>query len=324
MSSPGRHCPLGYRYRPGDLDRAPDLAARTLYVVGGLYGNLEALAAVRELAACEPEPPAVVFNGDFHWFDTAPERFAAIQQGVAAHIATQGNVEAELADPEPAAGCGCAYPEWVDEDTVTRSNRIMERLAATASGFPAHREELAALPRHLVAGVGGRRVGIVHGDTRSLAGWDLAAERLADPDHRARMAEELERAGVDVLASSHTCRPTARVLGDRVAINNGAAGMPNFRGQPAGLLTRIGTDPPPVASLYGSRCAPLYVDAVPVAYDDPAFRRAFLAAWPEGSPAHTSYWARLSGRVGDTPEHAAGAGFALRPAAATAEGDDHG
>ncbi|MEF8793300.1 hypothetical protein [Thiohalorhabdus sp.] len=238
-------------------------------------------------------------------------------------------MEAELANPDPAAGCGCAYPEWVDTGTVARSNRIMAQLAVTAEQFPRWRRELGQLPRHMVAEVGGRRVGIVHGDTRSLAGWDLAAERMAHPAHREHMARELYRTGVTVLASSHTCRPVAMALpspdGTGMVINNGAAGMPNFRERREGLLTRIATWPPTaVPSLYGGRCGPLYGDAVAIPYDDQAFRRAFVRAWPPGSPAHLSYWARLTGQTGDTLSDATGPGFELSPAVAAVTGAKHG
>ena len=62
----------------------------------------------------------LVFNGDFHWFDVDPARFARIQQAVLTHTALRGNVETELADPDSHsdAGCGCAYPEWVDDGVV--------------------------------------------------------------------------------------------------------------------------------------------------------------------------------------------------------------
>ena len=36
---PGRSCPLHYRYAPQSLRRPPEIAADTLYVIGGLYGN---------------------------------------------------------------------------------------------------------------------------------------------------------------------------------------------------------------------------------------------------------------------------------------------
>jgi len=67
--TPGRGCPLHYRYSPSDLACAPELAAETLYVIGGLYGNLPALDQIAAVAADEPRPPLLVFNGDFNWFN---------------------------------------------------------------------------------------------------------------------------------------------------------------------------------------------------------------------------------------------------------------
>ena len=67
--APGRTCPVAYRHSPSVFRRKPDLVADTLYVVGGLYGNVEALEQIAAMAAAENGPVVVAFNGDFHWFD---------------------------------------------------------------------------------------------------------------------------------------------------------------------------------------------------------------------------------------------------------------
>ena len=64
VASPGRHCPLHYRYRPQSLAALPERDAGTLYVVGGLYGNLPALDALEGLLAAEREPATVVFSSE--------------------------------------------------------------------------------------------------------------------------------------------------------------------------------------------------------------------------------------------------------------------
>ncbi len=97
-------------------------------------------------------PAAVVLNGDFHWLDVDPEDFVAVSEAVLAHHATKGNVEAELASEED-AGCGCAYPDYIDDAVVDRSNQIMTRLRATAERFPDHVRRLGELPRYLTATV---------------------------------------------------------------------------------------------------------------------------------------------------------------------------
>jgi hypothetical protein len=69
---------------------------------------------------------------------------------------------------------------------VDRSNQIMARLRATASRRPSPVRRLGELSRHLTASVGGHRVGILHGDPESLAGWRLALEAMEPGDPAVR------------------------------------------------------------------------------------------------------------------------------------------
>jgi hypothetical protein len=297
--TPGRTCPVSYRYAPRVFDRAPEIHAEVLYVVGGLYGNVEALAALEALAARERSAPTVVFNGDFHWFDIAPADFAAVERAVSRHVATRGNVETEIAGEESDAGCGCAYPLDVSDAEVRRSNEILARLRETARSFPIERSRLARLPMHLVARVGACRVAIVHGDASSLAGWGFEHARLDDPAHGRWIEAMFRDAAVDVFASSHTCLPALRrfaVDGSmRVVANNGAAGMPNFRGLRHGVVTRIARAPfDGPERLCAIEAGGVQVEAIALAYDDARWRSRFLAAWPEGSSAHASYFRRIA------------------------------
>lgn len=292
---PGRTCPLAYRYSPRVFDREPQLAAPTLYVVGGLYGNVEALDALEALAAREPSAVALVFNGDFHWFDVEPDDFAAVDRRVLAHRAIRGNVETEIAHDDGAAGCGCAYPADVSDADVSRSNAILARLRGTARRVGGARTRLAALPMHLTARVGDARVAIVHGDAASLAGWGFAHDRLADPAHVRWVESAFRDARVDVFASSHTCLPALREFAGGVVANNGAAGMPNFAATRFGLLTRIATRPfTGPEKIYGVARAGAFVEALRIDYDHEAWRRRFLRSWPAGSAAHDSYFRRIA------------------------------
>jgi hypothetical protein len=285
---------VSYRYSPRVFDREPEIRAEVLYVVGGLYGNVEALAALAALQSREAAPSTVVFNGDFHWFDVAPADFGAVAAFVARHPATRGNVETEIAGEDSGAGCGCAYPVDVSDAEVGRSNEILARLRETARSAPAWRERLGALPMHLVARVGDARVGIVHGDAHSLAGWGFASDRLDDPSHARWLESAFRDARVDVFASTHTCLPALRAFDFGVVSNNGAAGMPNHAGTRFGLLTRIsrnayrGFD-----RMRGLESAGVHVDVLRIDYDHDAWVRRFLASWPESSAAHASYYRRI-------------------------------
>jgi hypothetical protein len=235
-----------------------------VYVVGGLYGNLPALDAIEAMAAAEAGPVTLFFNGEFNWFDVEPGQFEAVNRRVLTHHAIQGNVEAELGADDATAGCGCAYPEAVDNGTVERSNRIHARLRETAAAYPKLNAALSALPMYAVLRIGGQRVGIIHGDAESLAGWGFEHGALDDPQRRDWLARCFAEAAVDVFAASHTCLPALRsfeIDGRSCAvINNGAAGMPNFRGERSGVISRIALSPSPLRPLYGIRMGELFID----------------------------------------------------------------
>lgn len=301
MTGPGRTCPLHYRYAPRQLCRAPiPWRGTTLYVIGGLYGNPMALEAIERLAR-EDEvagPVTLVFNGDFNWFNIDDDAFTAINQRVLAHQAILGNVEYELVHPSPGAGCGCAYPEWVDAATVERSNRIMARLQQTASRQPQLVARLAALPRHMSLRTAETTILILHGDPESLAGWGLARENLSNPAREPALKAWFAATNADIIASSHTCLPAVwRGRGgggrDKVIVNNGAAGMGNLDQDPRGLITRISQAGDHPDSLFHLQTQGLDISLVPVDFDRAGWRSLFHCWWPEGSAAATSYGHRI-------------------------------
>jgi hypothetical protein len=308
-SAAGRVCPSDYTYLPRVFARTPDFTTETLYVVGGLYGNFAAFAAIEKLATHERTPPTTVFNGDFHWFDAEPKWFAEIERGVALYRALRGNVETEIARPaDIGAGCGCAYPETVGEDVVQRSNEIIAQLRAQTP--LAARGRLRDLPMHLVAKVGDLRIGIVHGDAQALAGWRFAPDYLDNPQHQRWLTDLRAASRIDVFACTHTCLAALRDFaledGRLTIINNGAAGMANFAGTRFGVITRIAATPSPHATLYGVQRDGVHIDALAVDYEQRAFLDRFLKRWPEGSPAHASYYRRIVEGPGYSIAQAAG------------------
>ena len=286
-----------------------------MYVIGGLYGNPFALDALLRLKQIEPDAQ-LVFNGDFNWFDIDDADFARINNEVLRHRAIRGNVETELLAEDATTGCGCGYPDYVSDADVARSNAMMGTLSATAKRQRGLSERIAALPMNLVAEVrmddangshdNALRVGIVHGDAESLAGWAFGEEAIA-PAHMPGM---FERAKVRVFASSHTCLPVgetyATAQGVCALFNNGAAGMPNFSGTSCGLITRISALPAPRAlgALYGTVLEDsgrgVHLDCVPLHYDQAAWVKHFDQIWGADSPAALSYRKRIAAGPGYT------------------------
>jgi hypothetical protein len=310
----GRSCPLHYRY-PADVFAAPaTLRSQTLYVVGGVYGNVPSLHRVLEMKREEEQRTGgrvdLLFNGDFNWFDSDADGFIEINTKVLEHLALQGNVEAELDGAGDDNGCGCNYPEYVDAVVVDRSNAIIRTLQARAAAHPELRVRVLALPKFCSVDIGGQKIGVVHGDAQSLAGWDFGYEAMpalpgelgAGCTYRnplEAIANVFRIAGVSAFASTHTGLPFLQdfniEVGRRLIINNGAAGLPNFKGSTFGLLTRVSAEPDvPAHSLYGTTLDGLRFDALPIHYDAAAWLELFLANWPAGSPAHAGYVERMA------------------------------
>jgi hypothetical protein len=308
-TAPGRSCPLRYRYGARAIAQAAEKEAQTLYVIGGLYGNVPALDAAEAMARAEAGPVTLCFNGDFNWFDVDDRPFAEINRRVLSHDAIVGNVEAEFDSPDDAAGCGCAYPAHVDAGIVERSNAIHRELTRTARRHPDILQRIAALPMLARYRVAGCRVGVVHGDADSLAGWNFDVEALDDPASQPALLTAFEAAAVDLFACTHTCLPALRQLGigperQGVVANNGAAGMPNFAGELHGLLTRVGRSPSPHPALHEIRVAGAHVALLPIRYDAARWEAEFVAQWPPGSPAWLSYHARITRGPAYRPERA--------------------
>jgi hypothetical protein len=207
---------------------------------------------------------------------------------------------------EEGSACGCNHPEEVGDAFVERSNRIHARPRATAARFPDVLQRLSALPPMVARfRVGGCRIGVVHGDADSLAGWPFDAKALDAPENRAWLEAVFRAAQVDVFASRRTCLPALRRFPCGSVINNGAAGLLNFSGTRYGALTWIGVTPPVQEALYGGVCVGAHVHALPVAYDHAAWVTRFLANWPPGSEAWLSHYRRIVAGPEYLPENAA-------------------
>lgn len=299
LAGTGRSCPVGYRYAPQDIALSPARPVNVLYVIGGLYGNTEALNTILQLVQCETEPVALCFNGDFNWFNVSQDRFQHINTTVRQFDALRGNVETGLAQTEAPDDCGCAYPDFVDDGVVTRSNQIMSRLHQTALGFPDTQQWLAQLPRYLRYQIAGQTVSVVHGDPESLAGWGLCQEQLDQPQTRQKIKSWLADTESEVIASTHTCLPFLYREPAGTVVNNGASGMPGFFGDLTGLMSRIAVSPPPAEldSAYGVNSDRLYINAIRIPYAHDAWIKEFCHQWHVGSAAHLSYYDRLVGNI---------------------------
>lgn len=267
-----------------------------IYVIGGLYGNPLALEAIETLAAEEAAQGLrveLVFNGDFNWFNIDSATFEAVNRKVLQHRFVLGNVEWELANPQPGAGCGCGYPDSVNAGVVERSNRIIEELKQVAGGFSQLCAQWRNQPRYRCLDLNGRRILILHGDPESLAGWGLSLENLRRPAHQHQLQRWLDACGADVIASTHTCLPALWRRDGRCIVNNGSAGMGNFVGDPRGSISRISTGSRHPRAVLSQDIDDLRIELVAVPFNSQSWLDLFGHWWPSGSDAAVSYGERI-------------------------------
>ena len=311
LKDPGRVTPPDYHLSLSIFKAEPALSCDTLIVAGGVYGNPFALDALDELVVQENGKLLVVLNGDIHWFDKSAENFSAIEERIRPYLPLIGNVEAELRRVvDIGAGCGCSYPECTSDAAVSRSNNIHYVLSSAL----AQRFDLKALLEErlpaVVVNVGGKKVGISHGDEKLISGWGCSRESLQEVTRQAELDCWMVETGVDILTTTHTCAPVAIKLKNGIVINNGASGMPNFSGQKHGLIVRISinafTEP-----VFSAHYDDIFVEAIPLYYNHEGYLAWFDQLWPALSPASLSYRDRIINGPDDSIENALLGGFSI-------------
>lgn len=310
INIPGRTCPIDYSIGDDFFSKKEDeIMCETVYVVGGLYGNYQALDEIIRLSLAEKENVTIVFNGDIHWFDKDLIDFKAVESVVKKHIPLLGNVETELFRKEDIdVGCGCSYPDCVDEEAVMRSNEIHSMMKANIVADKTIVKELSSRKKGIVVRIDDIRIAITHGDEKSLAGWMCSRDNLMNSARQEELKTWLGKNGIGVLATTHTCAPAAISIENHVVINNGAAGMPNFKNTKYGVITRISRYANEKA-IYRAIKNNLFVEAIPVNYDFKKFITWFDSSWSLNSPASISYRDRIVHGTNDKIEDAIINGF---------------
>ena len=311
---PGRSCPTAYRYAPRALRPRAGRRGRDALVVGGLYGNVEALDEVARHGGARARRRRRSSSTATSTGSTRPPddfRRVAGRGAAPCRPARQrgdGDRRRGLAAPAAAAPIPLDVSDAGRRRAPTRSWRGCARRRAR---FPAARRALAALPMH-ARGARGRGARGHRARRRVLAGRlgvRAGRPRRPRPSPLARQRVRGMR-GVDVFASSHTCLPALRAFD----FGHGrGGGRQQRRGGHAELRRRalrrdhahLGAPAP------GTPCTargwPAFSSTrSPCATTRPPGRARFIASWPAGSAAHDSYFRRI----------AHGPGFARRTRAA--------
>ena len=170
-------CPSDYALDKDSFKKVININNSTLYIVGGLYGNIESLKEINKMIEKDKDI-LLIFNGDMHWFDKSADDFKKIEDMSENSQKLLGNVEKELFREGDYNGCGCSYPSYVSDDIVNRSNIIHKELKKVMDILPKYKNILSGRKKNITVEMMGQKIAITHGDEKSLSGWECSNESL--------------------------------------------------------------------------------------------------------------------------------------------------
>jgi predicted phosphodiesterase len=190
-----------------------------LLVFGGPYSNVRALTALRARAVeLGIDASDTICTGDTVAYCAEPEEtVAAIREWGCRVVA--GNCEEQLA--LDAEDCGCGFADDSPCDRLAKGWYAFARRRISAHS----RAWMAGLPNSLTLTVAGRTVRVIHGGVDRINRFVFASQR-------GLIAEELDRANVDIVIAGHAGIPFIRKMRQRIWFNPGVIGMPANDGTP--------------------------------------------------------------------------------------------
>ena len=265
-------------------------------VIGGLYGNMQSLKEIKKYE----KNNQLIFNGDFHWLNKKKEEFVAVQEFINNHIALKGNIEESLSNSKNFDNCNCDYPDYFPPEETIYSNEIFSQLKKTYLSCEDYKNHFDQLGTQLYIPIkNGPNIFITHGDLQSLSGW-MFSVRSINKINKGKFLKFFNKVNADVIISSHTCLPvfchaTDTNGEDKLLLNNGAAGMPNFRNKNFGIIIRISSSKSiDEKVLYRKKIKNYFFEAIKLEYSNKNFIKEFLINWPSKSSGYKAYFDRIS------------------------------
>jgi predicted phosphodiesterase len=203
-----------------------------LLVFGGPYSNIRALTALRARAAeLGIDASHTICTGDTVAYCAEPEETVAAIREWGCHVVA-GNCEEQLA--LDAEDCGCGFADDSPCDRLAKGWYAFARWRISAQS----RAWMASLPKSLTLAIAGRTVRMIHGGVDRINRFVFASQR-------GLIADELDKANVDIVIAGHAGIPFIRNVRQRIWFNPGVIGMPANDGTPDvwyGLIRTDGDD----------------------------------------------------------------------------------
>jgi predicted phosphodiesterase len=183
-------------------------------VFGGVYSNLQALEALRELAERAGfSPDRVICTGDIVGYCADPEACVQMVKNWGIH-AIAGNVELQLREGEE--DCGCNFDEGSRCDLLSRQwyPFAQSQLSADSLAW------MKSLPYHLQCTLGAHSVYVLHGS------WHNPSEFVFMSTPWPVKAANFEATQADIILAGHCGLPFLDQQQGKTWLNAGVIGMP--------------------------------------------------------------------------------------------------
>jgi predicted phosphodiesterase len=198
---------------------------------GGPYSNLQALQAMRTVAAELAIPPqSVICNGDVVAYCGEPEACVESLRDWGCHV-LMGNCEESLA--AGADDCGCGFGEGTACDLLSAAWYRF----ALAHVSHASRQWMGSLPRLLRFTLGGMKVAVVHGSADRINQFIFASDPVTLKSAQRRLL------GVELVVGGHAGLPFIQAIAGGNWLNTGAIGMPANDGSRDGWYALLDAQP---------------------------------------------------------------------------------
>ncbi|WP_299013179.1 metallophosphoesterase family protein [uncultured Polaribacter sp.] len=195
------------------IENLRKLSGKTL-LFGGVYSNLQALEALKQIAEKEQIPPEnCICTGDIVGYCAQPEETVQLFKLWGAKSIV-GNVEIQLR--ENAADCGCDFREGSRCDDFSQQwyPYAQSKLSKNSLDF------LKTLPNHINFTYANKRVSVVHGSYFNISEFIFKSTdwNIKKPNFEATKS--------DVIIAGHCGLPFHHLQENKIWLNPGVIGMP--------------------------------------------------------------------------------------------------
>jgi len=191
-----------------------------LLVFGGVYSNLQALEAIKQVAEREGiAPTSIICTGDIVGYCAEPEACIQLVKDWGIH-SIAGNVELNLADG--VEDCGCNFDDGSRCDLLSRQWYPYAQSQLSEASI----KWINMLPLYLTFEFAGEKGMVVHG-----AYQDIARFVFASTDWEEKAAQ-FALTQTDILLSGHCGLPFSQQKDGKSWLNAGVIGMPANDGTP--------------------------------------------------------------------------------------------